>query len=302
MNRPSLLRASSLAVALAVFAVAPAAHADPYGADLAFLSALVTNSADEIVQLSNTLATLQKTYNEAKRVAGYADDAVQAFNTVRNLNGSVFGQSIVNGLDNAFPEVARIQNDLAMHNTLGSWAQGTGELGILVTGCARYGPGGFNCAQLGRAVTAQDARTTISATFGTAPTTSPRAMAMDSDAAVGLSASSSQVGRNQVTRAQMAELLKECSGGTDDDSIAACQTAAAAAQIQGVAAQSYLSDQSALQTRLQSDQLALGNGEHKDTLQRQEAERQLLLEASNKALARPVTVKTSGVDILGDGQ
>jgi len=288
-----------MALAFALALMPGVARADLYGGDLPLLTAIVANGADEISQLSQSIAQAKKTYDETRRLAGYADDAVKAFNSVKSLNGAMFGQSVVNGLDLAFPEVAQIQNDVAQHNGLSTWGQGTGELGMLVTGCARYGPGGFSCGQLQRAVTAEDARKTISATFGTAPATSPRATAMDSDAAVGLAASSSQVGRNQVTRAQMAALLEQCSGGTDSDSIAACQAAANAAQIQGVQTQSYLSDQAALQTRLQADHLAQANAEHKDSLARQEAERQLLLEGSDKGALRPVSVKTEGIDILG---
>jgi hypothetical protein len=275
------------------------ARADPYGADLAFLSALVTNSADEIVQLTNTLATLQKTYAEAKRVAGYADEAVQAFNAMKNFNGQLFGQSLVSGLNNAFPEVARIQNDLSGKS---QWAQSSGELGLLLSGC--LGSGLFNsgtssCIQLQRAVTVADARSAVTKTFGTAPPQATRAQAMDDDAAVGLSASASQVGRNQVTRAQAQALMAACTGGTDDDAIAACQAAANAAQIQGLSHQSFMADQMAVQTRLQSDVVAQENAKHKDEIQARTAQTSFLSETSDRIQPTPTQVRTEGADIFG---
>jgi len=283
--------------------VPAAARADFYGADIPLLTALVSNGAEQLVQMSNSLKALQRTYNEAKRVAGYADEAARAFNSVKTLNGQLFGQSVVNGLGNAFPEVARIQNDLQGHS---QWAQSTGELGLLLTGCARYGPNTPACTQFQRAVTATDARTAISNTFGIAPTGpnlgARRAQAIDDDAAVGLATSASQVGRGQVTRAQAQALMDACAGVADDDSIAACQAAANAAQIQGLSHQSHMADQMAVQTRLHADQLAAENARHKQELVARDAQTAFLKEASERGQPGPTQVRTAGADFFGDGK
>jgi hypothetical protein len=52
---------------------------------------LVTQAAAQLTQLAETLHTLRQTYEETKRVAGYADDAIQSFSSEVSVRPTTSG-------------------------------------------------------------------------------------------------------------------------------------------------------------------------------------------------------------------
>jgi hypothetical protein len=275
----------ALAVGAMVALLIPmSARADLWGFDMGPLSTIVAQGAVQVTQVAQELHTLAQTYDEAKKVASYADDAVKAFNAAKSLNGQLFGQSLVSGLSMAFPDVQRIETDIAAAASPGgNWAQGSGQLGSLVSRCVGSfaGAGGSGCIQLQNVITASDARRAISAAFGTAP--SVGTAAVDGDAAKALAAAQADVNRNKYMRdVTVAQAMNTCSGGGgfSDTDAQACQTAANAAQIEALSQQSYMSDQLATQNRLQAGALSVQNAQAKVQLEEAAERRDLLLQGA----------------------
>src|SRR5215831_10770795 len=76
------------------------AYADLFGGDLGLLSALVSNSVEQLAKLGETLSTLRKTYDDAKRVASYADDAVRAYQHFSHYSGRMFRDEVTRSIEN----------------------------------------------------------------------------------------------------------------------------------------------------------------------------------------------------------
>ena len=274
----------ALAVGAMVALLIPmTARADLWGFDMGPLSTIVAQGAAQLVQVSSELHTLAQTYDEAKKVASYADDAVKAFNAAKSLNGQLFGQSLVSGLSLAFPDVQRIETDIAAAASPGgNWAQGSGQLGSLVSRCVgSLGGSGAGCVQLQNVITASDARHSISAAFGIAP--SVGTAAADGDAAKALAAAQADVNRNKYMRdVTVSQAMNTCTGGNgfSDTDAQACQTAANAAQIEALSQQSYMSDQLATQNRLSASTLSTQNAQAKAQLAEAAERRDLLLQGA----------------------
>jgi hypothetical protein len=252
---------SHLACVAALFfvvLVSSTALADLYGADLSFLSEIAGTSASELSQVSQVLTTAQQEYQQAKKVAGYADDAVRAYQSFQTMGSQLFSGNAVSVLSTAFPEVGEIQR--AASGT-GPWAQGTGELTRVISACLT----GSACFQTGAPVTVANAKTAITGTFGQPLPVAGgiETQAMDHEAATGIAAASSQLGKDQEARTQAKALMKNCTGGTDDDSLAACQAASGAATILQAQQTADLTDQIAESNRLESVRVAQENGRRK---------------------------------------
>lgn len=284
-----------------VFAVGmQTAHADLLGGDLPLLTAIIANTTQQIQQLAETISTLRKTYDEAKRVAGYADDAYQAFKNFQNFSGQVFAQNLEQALETAFPDLGYLRREASR---TGPWAQGTGELQAIVRYCIQTGATGFSCAEAQEAITLKQARSALAATFGTTPAVAGaiEVNAMDHEAAVGMASSSAQVGRNAITRAQAKALMTKCTGEGDEDSIAACQAAANAAAILEVQHNADMGDQLAESTRLQAVRVAQENGRRKREINDAIERRRVLMDGARHMAPRQVQVRTEGVSFFPEG-
>ena len=98
--------------------------------DSASLIELLATSMKQLSTLNQQLGTVRQTYSETKKLAGYAEDAANAF--VGLAHADVAGS--LQFLEDAVPNVRFF--DREMHH-LNSWTQGRGELNALVRACVR---------------------------------------------------------------------------------------------------------------------------------------------------------------------
>jgi len=299
--KPTHTSSISLAVALIALCMSSRARADAFGADLPLLSAILVQTTDQVTRMAETLGTLKKSYDDARRVAAYADDAYQAFNQFRSFNVQLLGQNVTQTLTAAYPDIGVLRRQAS---DTGPWARGTGELQRLVSLC--LGGGTAGCAQFQEAISVSQAREALSSTFGLAPGSAHDLKAVDHEAAVALSSSSSQQGRSTSMRAISRQLLSQC--GADETRsqsplvLAQCQAAAASAQIVSLEQNADLADQVAEGNRLQALQLAQHNAVRKRELLKAEERRSLLLDNAARSAPRPVPVLTEGFNLFDEGQ
>src|SRR5216683_4930984 len=119
------------------------AYADLFGGDLPLLSAIVTNTAQQLTKLGDTLSTLRKAYEDAKRVASYADDANRAYQHFSHYSGQMFRDDVTRSFESAYPDVAYFRREAAH----GAQMEGSGELGRLLTYCV-FRRSGDRCVEL----------------------------------------------------------------------------------------------------------------------------------------------------------
>jgi hypothetical protein len=198
------------------------AHADLFGSDLPLLSAIVTNTAQQLTKLSETLSTLRKTYDEAKRVASYADDAYRAYQHFSHSSAQMFKDEVTHSFESAYPDLAYFRREASS----GPQIDGSGDLGRLLSYCVS-GRNESQCIELQQALSLQQARNNIATVFGSAPAVAgyTEMKSIDAEAGLAVAASSSQIGRDQITRAQAKSLQEQCAGDTDYANLAACQAA-----------------------------------------------------------------------------
>ncbi len=255
-RRTTLACLAALVFALVVSATAAA---DLYGADLGFLSQISMTDNSTLTEIMGLLATAQQEYQEAKKVAGYADDAYNAYKGFESMGKGLFSGSALDVLTTTFPELGDIQR--AASGT-GPWAQGTGELQRLIYGCL----GGGACFQTGAPVTVANAKQAIDGTFGPPLPVAGgiETQAMDHESATGMAGASSQIGKDGIARAQARELMKNCTGeASDENSLASCQAAGGAASILQAQEAADLTDQIAEANRLQAVRVAQENARRK---------------------------------------
>src|SRR5712692_6073576 len=90
-----------------------AAWADFFGGDLPLLTAIVTNTSAQLTKLGETLSTLRKSYEDAKRVASYADDAYQAYQHFSQYSAQMFRDDVTRSFESAYPDVAYFRREAA---------------------------------------------------------------------------------------------------------------------------------------------------------------------------------------------
>lgn len=277
------------------------AYADVWGGDIPLLTSLVATTTDQLKKASETLDTLRKTYDSAKRVAGYAEEAYQAYQHFSQYSAERFGQDALGALDTAFPDVSYFRREASR---TGPWAQSTGELQSLVAFCfsgLTKGKKG-TCIELQQALTLRQAREAIQGTFGVAPHVagSIETRAVDHEASVAMTASASQFERNKITRSEADSLLEQC---TDDEgNLAACQAAAGTAQIRQLRASADIADQLAEANRLHAIQLSQQNARLKRELNEAAERRQLVLEGTGALGEKPVKMRTDGFEFFNEGR
>lgn len=259
---------TTVVAALAIALTAQTARADVFGADLPLLTTLLTNSFREIAELQSALQTAQRTYEETRRVAGYAQEAYEAFQAFRNLNGEQILGSFQAAMDQAFPEIGYFRQQAS---GTGPWAHSTGELQRMVTMCLS-GPGG-SCVQAQEALRTEDVRDSLALTFGTPLSLDTNAA--DFEAAQGIASAHAQEQRNVAVRGISQDLLRACVDGASASAVA-CQAAANTASVHELVKLSEISDQISEQTRLQAVQVALKSAERKREIEEADARRRII--------------------------
>jgi hypothetical protein len=271
------------------------AHADLFGGDVPLLSAIVTNTAQQLNKLQDTLSTLRKTYEDAKRVASYADDAYQAYRHFSQYSAGMFRDELTRSFESAYPDLAYFLREASS----GPQIDGSGSLGRLLSYCVSANTGS-QCIELQQALSLQQARNNIATLFGPAPAVAGYAemKSIDDEAGLAVAASASQTGRDQIARAQAQSLREQCTGNTDDDSLAACQAAGSLAQIQVLKQSTELTDQVAESNRLQALRLAQENAKRKREIAESIERREIILEGANNMTPRPPQLKADGLDVF----
>lgn len=269
--------AASLVVALLLLQPG-VAHASLFGEENGPLTALVAQGVAQIQQAAQTYAQLKQTYEETKRYVGLAEDAVNGFRDFGAFADSVY-RNPGNALRSAMPDAEYLARDLASPQ---AWGRGTGELQRLVRVCI----GGGDCGAFREAVTARQARDSISQTFGTAPVRRDDIETVDIEAGRAISGGMSVAATSTVASQQAAALMEKCMSGSGREAVEACQAAANMGTLMQVQQTASLNEQMATANRLQALELANKNAEKKRALQ-QQLERQRMLEAGLGDMAPP---------------
>lgn len=273
------MRLKTPLVALSLALLAPPARASIFGEENVQLLALVSQGIEEINQAGQTVAQLKQTYDETRKYVGLAQDAVDGFQQFGAFTDSVFknpGQA----LRSAMPGFEELSRDL---QSPASWGKGTGELQRLVRVCL----GGGDCTSFREAVTAKQARESISRTFGTSPVQRDDIEAVDVEAGRAISSSMAAVASSSVAGEQARALMDKCMEGADNKAVAACQAAANLGQLMQVEQTATLNQQLAQSNRLKALELAETNSARKRAL-REIRERHEMLQAGAKAMVPPV--------------
>lgn len=254
------------------------ARASIFGEENAALSALVTQGVAQITQAAETFTQLKQTYEETRRYVGLAQDAIDGFREFGEFADSVY-RNPTNALRSAMPDAEALARDL---QTPQSWGKGTGELQRLVRVCLSGG----NCTAFREAVTAREARDSISRTFGTSPVQRDDIDTIDIEAGRAISGGMSVAAKSTVASEQAAALMEKCMSGSDQQAVAACQAAANMGTLMQVQQTASLNEQMAEANRLKALELAEKNADKKRALQ-QVIERQRMLEAAVPSMAPP---------------
>lgn len=264
------------------------------GADLPLLGVMAANSAQTLSTLNTSLQQARASYDEIKRMAGIAQEAKDAFEEFRNFNTDLLGEGR-DMLDEAFPEVGRIRDEAAHLSAGGRWASNNGELRRMVRVCLTGG----DCTEARQALTYSETRTAITTVFGLAP--NGVLDAVDSEAAVAVTASAATEGRSTATREYADELMKQCIAKRATGSqaaLAACQAAAAAAEIAALEGNANVADGVAQGNRIAAMQLMLESEKRKRDLQEAHERRQVVLDGAKKMTEPPPRIETDGFDLV----
>lgn len=286
--RPTPLAA---AVVLACLLLPDVAHASLFGEENGPLTTLVAQGVAEFIQVGETLTQLKQTYDETAKYVGLAQDAIDGFQEFGAFADSVFTNP-QSALASVLPGADSLARDLASPE---SWGRGTGELQRLVKVCL----GGGDCVAFREAVTAKQARDSISRTFGTSPVQRDDLETVDTEAAKAISGSMAQTAKSTVAGEQARALMEKCLRGTDNQAVAACQAAANLGQLMQVEQTASLNEQIAEGNRLQALELAEKNSEKKRALQ-EVLERQRMLKAATRDMA-PQSMRFTAPDAVGGG-
>lgn len=275
-TRSSVLATLMLATALLRPGVA---RASLFGEENGPLTTLVAQGVAQLVQAGQTFEQLKQSYEEARKYAGMAQDAIEGFQQFASYANSVY-QNPESALRSAMPDAEALMRDL---QTPQAWGRGTGELQRLVRVCLS---GGGDCASFREAVTARQARDSISQTFGTSPVQRDDLETIDIEAGRAISSGMSVAAKSTLAGEQARALMEKCMSGTGNEAVAACQAAANVGQLMAVEQTATLNEQMAESNRLKALELADKNADKKRALA-QQLERQRLLEAGVPEMAPP---------------
>lgn len=285
---------SATSVALAASCLCPnTAQASLFGEENGPLTALVAQGVAEIDQAAQTFAQLKQTYDETRKYVGLAQDAVNGFKEFGAFADSIY-RNPGHALESAFPDAAALSRDLQSPN---AWGSGTGELQRLIKVCLSGG----NCVAFREAVTARQARDSISKTFGTSPLHRDDLETIDVEASKSIRDSMVQGSKSALAGEQARALMQKCTSGTDNQAVAACQAAANLGQLMQLEQTAALNEQVAESNRLKALELAAKNADRKRELQEGQG-RQRLLEAGSQNMAPPSIRFTAPADTISGAQ
>lgn len=306
-RRPRKATLIALAAALAFIGVGMrAAFADTVGADIPLLIELIANSVDQLAELRESLTVLRQSADDARKMAGYADDARQTFEAFANASP----EDIVNGSDRSLSALLPELNELrGAASGSPEWAQGSGELQAKLSFCLsevlKAGGDPSSCTDIRRALTLEESRSALSATFGESRGKAPPDVkAVDHEAAVALSATSALESRAALQRLKADALLRRCHGdGPAKPSAEACAAAAHEADVLALDALSHVSDGVSQTARLSALQLAQQNAERKRELKGKAERDAAVMAGFNRLLPPAPALKVDAPSVLGrDGQ
>jgi hypothetical protein len=240
------------------------------------LADLVASAVQQLATLSDTLATARKTYDEARKVSGFAHDAYAIGASFQHFNVQRFGQRLQSDLDNAYPDAAYYRDQMEY----GRWVQG-GRLAPYVRYCLSgtlsknsAGQIVFStdkvCTQLRQELGTSHVLAMLTEAFGTVPAAeaaSPKgvqAAVVDAEVAAQITAQTSQWNRTQRVKQMVEQMEADCAATSDGDGpSAACEAAAQRAQMDGLAEQAETNRLLSEQARLLALQLAQKNADLK---------------------------------------
>src|SRR5260370_42185458 len=115
----------------------------------------------------------------------------------------MFRDDVTRSFESAYPDVAYFRREAAH----GAQMEGSGEFGRLLTYCL-FRRSGNRCVELQESLSLQQARNTISSTFGAPPAVAGyrQMKSVDDEAGLGVAPSPSQPGRHHIARAQACSL------------------------------------------------------------------------------------------------
>ncbi len=310
-TRRSLFLTAGLMTGAILFAT-PSAYAILGVADTgdALLADLVANSIQQLATLSSTLTTARKTYDEAKRVTGYARDAYAIAASFQRFSVQRFGKRLQSDLENGYPDAAYYRDQMMY----GRWAGG-GRLAPFIRYCMNgtlgknaAGEVVFNsdklCTQLRQELGTSQVLLMLGQVFGSVPESerkSPRGVqadVVDAEVAAQIAAQTSQWNRTQRVKQMVEQMEADCAGTSDGDGpSSACEAAAQRAQMEGLAEQAETNRLLSEHARLLALQLAQKNADLKREMTEASERRKALSRDSQTLGAETMRMKTSGSEL-----
>lgn len=272
------------------------AYADMLGADLPLLTSIIVNTTDTVAKINEQLAVLKEGYEKARQVAGLAQDARDAVDSFQRFNA---GKLVERSADRVFPDIGYFRNELARSR----FGEGRGELSALLTSCVRASTQSRSCSELDEVLSVSSARSALEVAFGKTPggAAATEVEVVDSEAALAVAVSSSDVARNREVRRVVAEDLAFCErqGLKAGFDVAACKQAASAqAQLEQLRQAAFISDQLAEANHLQALRLAQENARRKRELQDAAELRELVRQAGSLSAPSNLRLKTESSRLL----
>lgn len=310
-SRRAVMVTASIMAAAVLFA-SPSAYAFLGVADTgdALLADLVANSIQQLATLSDTLTTARKSYEEAKKVTGYAKDAYAIAASFQHFSVERFGKRLQSDLESGYPDAAFYRDEMLY----GRWAQG-GRLAPFVRYCMNgtlsknaAGEIVFNseklCTQLRQELGTSQVLTMLGQVFGSVPADEKRSLqgvqadVVDAEVATQLAAQTSQWNRTKRVKQMVEQMEADCAETSDGEGpSAACEAASQRAQMESLAEQAETNRLLSEQARLLALQLAQKNADLKREMTEASERRKALRNDSQTLGAETFRVKTGGSEL-----
>jgi hypothetical protein len=294
MNRRVII-ATVVSTALVLYGRAAATPAGDV-----MLADLLVNSFEQLVKAEQAIVELKKSYDEVRRLADYADDAVNAARAFSGFNARTFGDRFRAELDRAYPDLERFRREaLAAHGMAGTpWADGTDTLQRLSTYCFSGGTEG--CVQLRNALDTKRLLGALAATFGPGAGAS-QVKAVDAEVTAIIRGNSAQERLSGLQKERLRELLRRCNGPSELSSDRAakrfaeeCLLAAQQAQVLQLEEGQETNVKLAEIARLQALAVEQKNADLKRELAEQEARRQALTTGLENLVSERIVIRSGG--------
>ena len=238
-----VLLAAVLSVTLSLGLGVGVAYADLWGADLPILTSILTTTLQQLDTATKSFETLGRTYQETKRMAGYAADARVAYEEIRAFSSGRLASSGLNALYRAYPELSYLQGESQYGYR--TWGQGYGtlspELQMCLREMARDAVGGTGapfasaCDEWRKAITGQRLEQDLRRTFGELPQGRPEYAVLRAEDTAREQRYQVELVKKAAVEKQVYDpndgMLARCSTARDP---VVCQTLAAQAQIQAL--------------------------------------------------------------------